>query len=350
MATASHLAFEQAIMVVPRDSNVYTANLKSEWAIGDGKSYSVKKTKMNQPNQRIADARPLAPHGGYLAAIFHRLATTHFCRRHHDRHGGAAEPINMQLMFARRCHIGEAILEVEDLKLGTKTSAIRAKLLQRDRGSSSSKLVENIVAHIIVSKLQGEEGFTLGKEGTSPALSPRITSYPLEGNLDDGSRRMWTLMKIPHPHFRRAPAHVRAYVPKDSPRQEQAGFGSEQWAALGGQEGNKTGRGRWTNESATFLLDVFPATLAHLEKEVNKIRGEMAAPVWFPTLALTIDFRKSIPPKHGLKWLHSLVRTESIRNGRMDIKIVLRDQDGDLVALATHSTLIMTPKRNDAKI
>lgn len=296
----------------------------------------------------MANKATPAPHGGYLAAIFYRVATTHFRTRHRDRHGGLAEPINMQLMFIRRCDVGEALLEVGELKLGTKISTVRVRLLQKS--ASHSEPIEKIVAHIIVSNLRAERGLSIDQTKIDPVALPKSISHPpATGTSDEDSKPAWRLVQIPYPEFRRAPAHVLVYEPSEFCAQGWAVSSSEQWAALQWKHEEKLEQGRWTNEAAVFLLDVFPETLAGLEKEVNKAQGK-PAPVWFPTLALTIDFKRSLP-EHGVGWLHSHMTTESIRNGRMDIKVTLRDPDGHAVALATHSTLIMSrPTRKEVRI
>ncbi|KAH7361825.1 flavoprotein NADH-dependent oxidoreductase [Plectosphaerella cucumerina] len=74
-------AFEDGITATPLTSNTYTAEVRSEWAIGD------------------------VPHGGYLTAIVYRLA----CDYLHKRHTLEASPITLQLTFVR--HTTASILQ-----------------------------------------------------------------------------------------------------------------------------------------------------------------------------------------------------------------------------------------------
>lgn len=66
---------------------------------------------------------------------------------------------------------------------------------------------------------------------------------------------------------------------------------------------------------------------------------------WFPTLVLNIEFKKLLPPE-GVEWLFVRVRPKQIRNGRMDLEVVVLDEEGDIVALSWHVALIVGGERN----
>jgi hypothetical protein len=100
--------------------------------------------------------------------------------------------------------------------------------------------------------------------------------------------------------------------------------------------------GWWTNEAAAFLLDVVSMALAGLEGAINGHPAPKPLPVWFPTLKLSIEIKKALPVD-GAEWLQSRVTMKSVRNGRMDIDVILRDAGGEIVALATHIALVKQP-------
>lgn len=69
------------------------------------------------------------------------------------------------------------------------------------------------------------------------------------------------------------------------------------------------------------------------------------AKFWYPTVTLNMEMKKLLP-SHGVEWLSSRVTCSQIRNGRMDIEIVVFDEAGELVALSNHVALIVPAQRN----
>ena len=78
------------------------------------------------------------------------------------------------------------------------------------------------------------------------------------------------------------------------------------------------------------------------EKSIDKA---LWAQFWYPTVTLNMEMKKLLPP-HGVEWLSSRITCSQIRNGRMDIEIVVFDEDGELVALSNHVALIVPAQRN----
>lgn len=70
-----------------------------------------------------------------------------------------------------------------------------------------------------------------------------------------------------------------------------------------------------------------------------------AGKFWYPTLLLNLDVKKSLP-EEGVEWLFARVDTKQIKNGRMDIDLVIMDEEGDVVALSTHVALAVDVGRN----
>lgn len=73
--------------------------------------------------------------------------------------------------------------------------------------------------------------------------------------------------------------------------------------------------------------------------------NEPLAKFWYPTVCLNLDVKKLIP-EEGVDWLFLRVRSRQIKNGRLDLDVEVWDADDDLVALSTHTTLIMGTERN----
>ena len=66
---------------------------------------------------------------------------------------------------------------------------------------------------------------------------------------------------------------------------------------------------------------------------------------WYPTIVLNLEIKKVLP-REGVEWLFSRVRIRQIRNGRMDIEVIVLDEEGDLVALSNHVALVVGVERN----
>jgi len=63
---------------------------------------------------------------------------------------------------------------------------------------------------------------------------------------------------------------------------------------------------------------------------------------------LNLDFKKLIPDE-GLEWLFVRVAAKQIKNGRMDLEVIIMDAEGDIVALSHHVALAISSDRNLAE-
>ncbi|KAF9886355.1 hypothetical protein FE257_011500 [Aspergillus nanangensis] len=313
-------AFEDAIQLEYVSPGNYSADLKWEWSVGS------------------------APNGGYIAAILHRLATDHFHRSHPKQHHSRPAPINLQLQYVRRSDIGPAALHVRDVKLGARISLIHVTLSQNNR--------EKVVGYVTVSDPVSEKGISTSTGWEVQPRPPQFTppSQPGQMHSDDGA---WHKVTLTNPGFRRASNQLELYEPND---QIEGPGCISQWARLH-TTGKGGGVGRWTPETVSFLVDIFPITLGRMEQVVQRdlpgaeVEGEEAAkeaaPVWFPTLGLQIDLKK--PAVSGDEWLYTQTVIKAVRDGRMDVQVVVLDQAGELVAVATQANLILSADRNAGK-
>lgn len=331
MAALHTQAFEDAIAVRPVTSHTYSVNLSSCWAIGDGeceRNYF----QSSFPTKYYV----VVPHGGYLTAILYRLTTVHFKISHPTRHGHNASPVCMQVAFIRRSGVGPAQLDVEDIKLGSRTSIIRVKLSQLDE---AERRVLKLVATVTISDLKSETGFS-ARTGWKLRPPQPTDEPPRTSSLDRVAAVPWELVMIPYPTFRKATTHVEVYGLNINSELSRNRGVTDQWSRLRWSDGSKVISGKWTNEAAAFLLDIFPQLLANLETIFG--RGN---PLWFATLTVNIEFKKDVSA-WGKDWLYSRVNTKCIQNGRIDVEVILQDELGDIVALATHTCLIMSSARN----
>lgn len=60
---------------------------------------------------------------------------------------------------------------------------------------------------------------------------------------------------------------------------------------------------------------------------------------------MTLEVKKALP-KEGVEWLNTRIATKQMKDGRFDIEVLVRDVDGQLVALSNQVALISTMEKN----
>ncbi|KAJ9216500.1 hypothetical protein DTO166G4_1716 [Paecilomyces variotii] len=330
--------FEDAITITPVSSHVYSAYLRDEWCIG------------------------AVPHGGYTTSVLAKLAKTHFAHTHPNLSTSPATPISIQLSFLRRTDVGPALLTVEDMKIGARTSTIHVLLKQRSK-SKSKKEEEGdeevkVAGYITLSPAAAETGITAQ---TSWALYPPPPGpVNLRALASTGRDGAWVRIPAPFVQFRRAAANVEFYGPDPASSLEaEAGVGRraimvDQWARFRplGPDG-KPLEGRWTDDTIGFLVDMFPMMLDGFDVISSAAQDPNAAQkgnsprgtFWYPTVTLNVDYKKRLPVE-GVEWLYSRVQTKAVKDGRTDIDVTVLDESGDIVALSTQVGLVVSASRN----
>ncbi|KAI9701418.1 MAG: hypothetical protein M1820_006509 [Bogoriella megaspora] len=301
-------SFEKATTVKPLNSHSYGADFPDAWCIGS------------------------VPHGGFITAVFLRVARTHFettLRRQNQ-----PNTLTLHLEFLRRTQTGPATFFVSDIKLGRQASVIHVTLTQGGR--------EEVVGYISNSDLAAEKGLSFTTDWT---LNPK--PLPVEiPKLKNGTDSHWAeIDRMPFWEFRKASNRVRFFFP----RQGQLGRGIvDEWMCLRSGE-------RFTQDSIGFVTDMWPQILeTYSDKgdpyDVNKETRTTptTGTMWYPTLLLNLDVKKVLPPE-GVEFLFQRVQAKRIQNGRFDLESVLMDEHGDVVALSHHVVLAVSAGRNLAQ-
>jgi hypothetical protein len=323
-ATMSLTTFADIVKVKPISSHSYAVNLDGEWAIGT------------------------VPNGGYTASVFLIVARTHMQTTHPKR--SCIHPINVHLQYPRRTSAGPAIFNVKDVKIGSRISNLHMVISQEQE---NGKWADEVEGYITMSNLAQEQGLSLD---TQHKLYPPSLPVNLKALYENGEDENWLARsKDPFPNFRRAAQHVQFHLMRPSRRpSDRPKSIADQWTRFTPYKKP----GRWTNESLGFVCDMFPQIV---ESYVNPILEETAASggdvaeviskneplakFWYPTVCLNLDVKKLLP-EEGVDWLYLRVRARQIKNGRLDLDVEVWDADNDLVALSTHTTLIMGTERN----
>lgn len=269
----------------------------------------------------------------------------------------------MQMTFLRRTAAGPATLTVEDSKLGLRTSTIHVTLSQEDDSSSAKKnntqkLTAKVVGYITVSDPISDVGHSALStwELYPPAPSggpPSVIVTPDNVSLspDNATQSKWRQTgPTDWAKFRRVEHQCITFGPTSALMKPGV---LDQWARLRTVTSGSSaaGNGKWTNETLPFLSDWFPAGLEQVGYQALYSSASPPStrtkipPFWYPTVTLNIDFKKSLPPQ-GVDWLYSRVVMKSVRNGRMDIEVIIMDEQGEIVALCSHIGLVVPIERN----
>lgn len=287
-------------------------------------------------------------------AVLYRTAIAHFKHTHPTRHNGDPMPIAMQMSFLRRSAVGPALLIIEDAKLGARTSTIHITLAQTDPRDSKERTAR-VVGYITVSDTVSDVGPSTSSDWTlyppPPSAQPPEVRLAADGSsfelVEKKNSAAWKVIGAPFSEFRRAGNHSVVFGPASD--KQRVGI-VDQWARLRtiAPQGAGAGPGRWTNETALVLMDLFPMALGEIDQQArsgDNDKAKSTPPFWFPTVTLNVDFKKRLPAE-GVDWLYCRVNMKVVRNGRTDIEVIMKDEAGDIVALGSQVGLVVSAARN----
>lgn len=283
------------------------------------------------------------PHGGYVTSTILSVVKLHFSTT--LRAQNQPHTIALHLTFVRRTSVGPATLTVHDTKLGRQASTVRVTLTQ---GPPER---EEVVGYITNSNIDTESGLTLPTQW-SLTPPPYPAADPTRLAVDEDEH--WKLQKqFPFAAFRKASQSLDFYLPRKGQLAESI---VDEWIRFSNGE-------RFTNQTLGFIADMwpqvveayrddssngwYPASPAATERTAKLTKNKWAR-FWYPTLLLNLDIKKALPSE-GVEWLFVRVRAKQIRNGRMDLEVVILDECGEIVALSQHVTLILSAGRNMAE-
>lgn len=204
----------------------------------------------------------------------------------------------------------------------------------------TAKSRKPIFAYLINGDMASEDGLTLDA-GWELLPPPKPVDFTKLASEEDPN---WTAqdsrIDMAQRKVAKAPGNMEMFFPRESGR-----LGLEDnWVRLRSGES-------WTIPALAFLADAMPIVV---EAWRPKADGDKSAPFkrnehfWYPTLVMNLDIKKALPPG-GVEWLFLRTEARQIRNGRFDLQATILDKDGDLVALASHTNLILPIARNLAK-
>ncbi|KAI1259696.1 hypothetical protein F5Y18DRAFT_289868 [Xylariaceae sp. FL1019] len=72
------------------------------------------------------------------------------------------------------------------------------------------------------------------------------------------------------------------------------------------------------------------------------------ASLWLPTVVMNLE-NKIVLPSEGAKWLSVRITSKHIQMGRFDLDVIVRDVEGQMIALSHHVALMLDVERSATK-
>ncbi|MCJ1416632.1 hypothetical protein MMC32_002970 [Xylographa parallela] len=238
--------------------------------------------------------------------------------------------MTVYLTFIHRTSTGPATFTVKDVKLGRQISTIHVSLIQ-DSGR------EEVVGYVTHINMTTEIGINL-PTNWSLLPPPYPAKVPLLTANHDERWRIYS--EMPFLSFRKASAKLDIFIPRTG----QLDFSMvDEWIRF------KNGE-KFTTDSLGYVADAFPQIVESFREHApDSIPWQhRKGHLWYPTVLLNLEIKKVLPPA-GVEWLFVRVRAKQIKNGRMDLEVVIMDEVGGLVALSQHVCLVVGADRNLAK-
>ncbi|MCJ1404060.1 hypothetical protein MMC11_007285 [Xylographa trunciseda] len=310
--SSSRITLKEAIKTIPVDSHRYQADLPLDHCY-------------------IKTA-----HGGLLVSVIVSALHQHFGTT--LRSYGHPHTFDIETIFVRPAASGTAIVEIQDVKLGTSVSIVHFRLVQHGK--------ERVVGYASNMNLNAEEGISFPQHDI---LTPRPASAEIAKLMRDADPH-WVGWTIPwHPaSFLKPVTHFRFYTPIHATPQKNI---TDVWM-------------RFASEDERFTTDMLGSVADHwrrmlenyrpgsawngVEISKNAIRAAAEGTPFkgystsyaYPTLSMHLEVKKLLPSQ-GVQWLFLRARSTEIKNGRFDAEITILDERLELVALSHQVSFVL---------
>lgn len=326
----------EATKVTAIGANAYHADLSPFFAVGQGSFHSSQTALNDSTNESTV------PNGGYVAACVLEAASVHLRAR------GQSDCLIAHFEFINRTEVGPSVILINEVKIGRRLSVLHVSLYQcgllpEAPWVSSTSSRKEILAYVTNGNLEAERGLSLP---TDFRLEPTALPVNLR-SLPCGKDENWCRRTLP-PDASINPS-IQAcefYIPRNGQVRRSL---IDQWIRLPDSQ-------LFTNTSLGYVVDCWPyvieayraTTLGRVEtsRQASKHNDvDISGIYWYPTVTLNIETKKALP-EHGAEWLFMRVVSRQIKNGRLDLEVLVLDESGDLVAISQHVNLIVGMERN----
>ncbi|KAK1750165.1 thioesterase-like superfamily-domain-containing protein [Echria macrotheca] len=313
MAKTKLIPFSEATQVTPLGDGFYRVNLSPTFRIGS------------------------VPNGGYVAACMVRAASTHMSPKNQPH------AMTAHFAFLARTEPGPAIIAVEIVKPGRTLSTVHVTLYQGGGAllDSSPWITGDsrkaIAGYFTMADVTREQGLSISSAHV-PIVSPPPPRPDFAALIREGGDEHWTAW-VPPPRLVRIDvlANTRVFGPRVPTLPPNM---ADVWMCLSSGE-------KFDTAALAFVVDSMPITIESY-RTAPKTEFPPDGVFWYPTVVMNMDLKKALPAE-GEEWLRLRLQTKQIRNGRLDLEVLVYDAQGDLVMLANHVNLILGFERNTPK-
>ncbi|KAK8073151.1 hypothetical protein PG996_006499 [Apiospora saccharicola] len=285
---------------------------------------------------------------------------------------GQPDALTAHFEFLNRTFAGPAVISVDEVNMGQQLSRLHLTLWQGHLLSQAPWIDpkssrRTVLAYTTHTNLQTFQGISLptGYEGTDAAALPPLPDFgALKSRGRDGT---WEEPKIPQQvsTLMRSLQNWHFYIPQHEPFTPGV---LDMWIRLASGE-------PITQAALAYVVDSFPYNMHTFlaapeirqllqppppddpEEETEEKRAQRAevkerdegrAALWFPTVVMNLEAKTALPAE-GVEWLAVRVTSKQIKDGRFDLDILVRDVEGEIVALSHHVAMIVSVERNTKK-
>ncbi|GAO18544.1 hypothetical protein UVI_02012200 [Ustilaginoidea virens] len=292
--------------------------------------------------------------------------------RAHLASRGQPDTLTAHFEYPSRTAAGPAVVVVEPVKLGRQLSTLHLTLWQGRLADHAPWYTPGasrraVLAYATHANLSAWRGLSLpaGYQARPEAALPRLPDW--EALAASGSDPAWRVARLPDTAVARgSPSSWRMCLPRRGPLSPGA---LDLWIATASGD-------PITQAALPYVVDSFPyELLAFLvaaddgddgdddddddddDDKAPRAAGAASArailgggrdDMWLPTVVMNLETKKLLP-REGVAWLCVRVTSKQIRDGRLDLSVVVRDLHGDIVALAGQVAMMLSMERNTGK-
>ncbi|KAG5927564.1 hypothetical protein E4U53_002846 [Claviceps sorghi] len=343
-AARRRASFAEGTRFEQLDAHTYRIHLHADFCIGAGRDANGK-------------LRATVPNGGYAASCM--LATANAHMRRLSSHG-QPDTLTAHFEYIRKTAPGPGTVVIDEVKRGQQVSVLHLTLWQGegeeeeeesvlDRApwfvaSSSRRKVLAYTTHVDLAALTGVS-LPAGYSETAAAAMPAVPDFDRLRNA--GTDGVWRRARVPtsSPIRRGSPENWLMFIPCHGALTPGV---CDVWiSATAGQTITQAALPYVVDTFPFELLDFFTAPGYFNPEDADELarRRRARGGLWFPTVVLNLEVKKLLPSQ-GVEWLNMRSTARQIRNGRMDIEVMVRDLAGELVALNSQVAMIMSMERN----
>lgn len=278
---------------------------------------------------------------------------------------GQPDTLTAHFEYPNRTSTGPAIIVIDDVKLGRQLSTLHITLWQGGLLPQAPWIDPKVSRRIVLAytthtNLRTFTGISLptGYEGTPAAELPSLPNFDTLKTSDTDDH--WEESKLPKGYLGMMPSlrNWCFYTPREEPLSPGV---LDMWIRLASGE-------NITQSALAYVVDSFPHNMhtflaapelrallnAPPEKandsQVKDVRekDQQRAQMWFPTVVMNIEAKTALP-EEGVEWLAVRVSSKQIKDGRFDLEVLVRNLDGEIIALSHHTAMILSIERNTGK-